>query len=82
MTVFSNEALFSSLELEIVILGRGTKSTGIKSTKKRNQPRNEVNPGIKSTREENQPEHEINKGGKREKNQPQKNVYFLKYFTF
>ena len=44
--------------------GPGTKSTGIKSTRERNQPRNEVNPGIKSTQEENQPEHEINQGGK------------------
>ena len=38
----------------VPIVGRGTKSTGIKSTKERNQPRNKVNPGRKSTREENQ----------------------------
>ena len=30
--------------------GRGTKSTGIKSTRERNQPRNKVNPGRNSTR--------------------------------
>ena len=34
--------------------GRGTKSTGIKSTRERNQPRNKVNSGIKSTQEEDQ----------------------------
>ena len=45
-------------------MGRGTKSTGIKSSRERNQPRNEVKPGIKSTQEENQPVHEINQGGK------------------
>ena len=54
--------------------GRGTKSTGIKSTRERNQPRNEVNPGIKSTQEENQPEHKINQG--------EKMHIFKKYFTF
>ena len=67
--------LHSCIELYMYCLytGRGTKSTGIKSTKERNQPKNEVNSGIKSTQEENQSEHEINQGGK-EINQ--KNAYF------
>ena len=78
--VFDFELLSITIRIALFGLfqqGRGTKSTDIKSTRERNQPRNEVNPGIKSTQEENQPEHEINQGGK-EINR--KKWYFLKIF--
>ena len=61
--VLCAHAHISNSNIGICVPGRGTKSTSIKSTRERNQPRNEVNPGIKSTQEENQPEHEINQGG-------------------